>query len=633
MTDVIMPQMGESIAEGTITKWMKKVGDRVQRDEPLFEISTDKVDAEIPAPASGVLKEIRVEPGATVPINTVVGVIGEGDAASVAPSAAASASAPAAVPPGSAAPPPKSPQADGTPAASAGTSTPAVTSTPAPPPAAAAPAPPPPAPAPSTPASTAAFAAPATPTASSFASSLASTPPTPASAAPTAPAPARPQPAAPPPAEKPRAEMTPEELRQTRSSPVVRKIAAEHNVDISKVPGTGIAGRVTKQDILGHIETRPGSPAGPPASGAAPASPSPTAAPAPAPTPPAPAPPPATAAPAAPAPSVPTPPTPPPSAPSGSPDIAATPTWSSNQGRGGPAARAASPAPASSAPSAPPTPSVPSTPAPSTASPAPPAAAPPSAAKPPSGPVTPPAPPTPFVPSHQPGERVEVVPMLPIRKKTAEHMVTSKRISAHVTTVSEVDMSRVAHLRHKYKQQYLDRSQVKLTYMPFIVKATVDALKAFPVLNASVDGDNIVYKKDLNIGIAVALDWGLIVPVLRNADEKNVLGLARAINDVAERARGKRLKIDEVQGGTFTITNPGVFGSLFGTPIINQPQVGILAVGTIEKRAVVRDDAIAIRTMCYLALSFDHRIVDGADADRFMAHLKKGLQEFDESAL
>jgi pyruvate dehydrogenase E2 component (dihydrolipoamide acetyltransferase) len=271
----------------------------------------------------------------------------------------------------------------------------------------------------------------------------------------------------------------------------------------------------------------------------------------------------------------------------------------------------------------------------STPSPAPPAApaaaAPTAAAKPASGPGTAPA--TPFVPSHQAGERVEIVPMLPIRKKTAEHMVTSKRISAHVTTVSEVDMSRVAHLRHKYKQQYQERSQVKLTYMPFIVKATVDALKAFPVLNASVDGDNIVYKKDLNIGIAVALDWGLIVPVLRNADEKNVLGLARAINDVAERARAKKLKIDEVQGGTFTITNPGVFGSLFGTPIINQPQVGILAVGTIEKRAVVRDDAIAIRTMCYFALSFDHRIVDGADADRFMAHLKKGLQEFDESAL
>jgi len=587
MTDVIMPQMGESIAEGTITKWMKKVGDRVQRDEPLFEISTDKVDAEIPAPASGILKEIRVEPGATVPINTVVGIIGEGDVAS--------ASAPAAVPPGSAAPPPKSPQADGTPAASAGTSGAGASSSSAP----SAPAPPTPAPAPA-PAPT-----PAPP------SAAAPAPPSPATSAPSTPPPAfsRPQPPAapaPPPApapapEKPRADMTPDELRQTRSSPVVRKIAAEHNVDIRQIPGTGIAGRVTKQDILGHIETRPGSASPTPSAGPSPAPPPPAAT---SPTPPPAAAPPAAAqAPAAPAASAPATSGPAPSAPSAAPDISATPTWSS--GKGGP-------------PSAP--------------SPAPPAAsaAPPSpAAKPGSGPAAA----TPFTPSHQPGERVEIVPMLPIRKKTSEHMVMSKRISAHVTTVSEVDMSRVAHLRHKYKQQYQERSGVKLTYMPFIVKATVDALKAFPVLNASVDGDNIVYKKDLNIGIAVALDWGLIVPVLRNADEKNVLGLARAINDVAERARAKKLKIDEVQAGTFTITNPGVFGSLFGTPIINQPQVGILAVGTIEKRAVVRDDAIAIRTMCYFALSFDHRIVDGADADRFMAHLKKGLQEFDESAL
>jgi pyruvate dehydrogenase E2 component (dihydrolipoamide acetyltransferase) len=239
----------------------------------------------------------------------------------------------------------------------------------------------------------------------------------------------------------------------------------------------------------------------------------------------------------------------------------------------------------------------------------------------------------PFVPPFLSAERVESVRMTPIRKKTAEHMVMSKRISAHVTTVSHVDMTRVAQLRDKYRPGYQERAGIKLTYMPFIVKATVDALKAFPILNAAVDGDNIVYKKDLNIGMAVALDWGLIVPVLRNADEKNVLGLARAIGDLAERARGKKLKIDEIQGGTFTITNPGVFGSLFGTPIINQPQVGILGVGTIEKRPIVRDDAIAIRTMCYFALSFDHRIVDGADADRFMAHLKKGLQEFDESAL
>ena len=323
--------------------------------------------------------------------------------------------------------------------------------------------------------------------------------------------------------------MTADELRQQRSSPVVRKIAAEHNLDIRDIPGTGIAGRVTKQDILSHMEAKPAE---------------------------APAPPPA-------------PPAPPPAPPS-APPVSAAPR----------------PAPV---PAAPPASSV--------------------------------------------GSRVEVVPMSPIRKRTAEHMVLSKRTSAHVTTVFEIDMTRVDQLRQKYGQQYQERSGVKLTYVPFIIKATVDALKAFPVLNSSVEGDAIVYRHDINLGIAVALDWGLIVPVIRNADEKNVLGLARAVNDLAERARLKRLKVEEVQGGTFTITNPGVFGSLFGTPIINQPQVAILGVGVIEKRTVVRDDAIAIRTMAYFALSFDHRIVDGSDADRFMAHLKKGLQEFDESAL
>jgi len=223
--------------------------------------------------------------------------------------------------------------------------------------------------------------------------------------------------------------------------------------------------------------------------------------------------------------------------------------------------------------------------------------------------------------------------MSPIRRKTAEHMIASKRTSAHVTTVFEIDMTRADQLRRKHRESYEERSGVKLTYMPFILKATVDALKAFPVVNASIEGDNILYRKDINIGVAVALDWGLIVPVIHNADEKNILGLARAVNDLAERARSKRLKVEEVQGGTFTITNPGVFGSLFGTPIINQPQVAILGVGTIEKRPVVRDDAIAIRTMAYFALSFDHRLVDGAEADRFMAHVKRGLQEFDESAL
>jgi 2-oxoglutarate dehydrogenase E2 component (dihydrolipoamide succinyltransferase) len=212
-------------------------------------------------------------------------------------------------------------------------------------------------------------------------------------------------------------------------------------------------------------------------------------------------------------------------------------------------------------------------------------------------------------------------------------MTLSKRISAHVTTVFEMDVSRIDQLRKKYRQAYEERSGVKLTYLPFILKATIDSLRAFPILNASVDGDNIVYHREVNLGVAVALDWGLIVPVIRNADEKNLLGLARAVNDLADRARAKKLKVDEVQGGTFTITNPGVFGSLFGTPIINQPQVAILGLGTIEKRPVVRDDAIAIRTMSYVCLTFDHRIVDGSDADQFMAQVKKTLQEFDESAL
>jgi 2-oxoglutarate dehydrogenase E2 component (dihydrolipoamide succinyltransferase) len=318
--------------------------------------------------------------------------------------------------------------------------------------------------------------------------------------------------------------MTAEELRLTRSSPVVRKIAAEHQVDIRAVPGTGIGGRVTKQDILGHLG--PGVPA------ASPGTPAPGA------------PPPVT---------LPPPSSPPPGAPSAPSAVAG-------------------------------------------------------------------------------GARVEVVPMSPIRRRTAEHMVLSKRTSAHVSTVFEIDMTRVDQLRQKHKAGFEERG-VRLTYTAFILKAVVDGLKAFPVLNANLDGDNVVYHKDVNLGVAVALDWGLIVPVIHHADERNVLGLARAAHDLADRARAKKLKVEEVQGGTFTVTNPGVFGSLFGTPIINQPQVAILDVGTIEKRPVVRDDAIAIRTMCYLALTFDHRLVDGADADRFMAFVKKTLQEFDEAAL
>jgi 2-oxoglutarate dehydrogenase E2 component (dihydrolipoamide succinyltransferase) len=320
--------------------------------------------------------------------------------------------------------------------------------------------------------------------------------------------------------------MSADELRLARSSPVVRKIAAEHHVDIRSIPGTGIGGRVTKHDILGHLER--------------------------------------SAAPEAPA-----------------------------------AAAAAAPAPAP----------VPAAPLPQVRSAGPPGA--------------PPAP---------GAARVEVVPMSPIRRKTAEHMVLSRRTSAHVSTVFEVDMTRVDQLRQKHRASFEERG-VRLTYTPFILKAVVDGLKAFPVLNASVDGESVVYHRDVNLGVAVALDWGLIVPVIHHADEKNVLGLARAAHDLADRARGRKLKVEEVQGGTFTVTNPGVFGSLFGTPIINQPQVAILDIGTIEKRPVVRDDAIAIRTMCYVALTFDHRLVDGADADRFMAHVKKTLQEFDEAAL
>jgi len=481
MADVIMPQMGESIAEGTVTKWLKNVGDRVERDEPLFEISTDKVDAEIPSPAAGVLKEIRVAPGTTVAIHTVVGVIAaEGEGAPVALLA---------------------------------------------------PPPPPPAPTPS-PAPLAAPAAPPPAPAVSFQIEGETQPPAPA----------------PPAAEKPRAEMTAEELRLTRSSPVVRKIAAEHQVDIRAIPGTGIGGRVTKQDILGHIDTRPETPAPTEAAVAPPA--------------------------AAPVAAVP---------------IAAAPI-------------AAAPAPAPPASSAPPI-----------------VAAPPPDLAPP--------------PARAPGgARVEVVPMSPIRRKTAEHMVLSKRTSAHVSTLFEIDMTRIDQLRQKHKAAFEERG-VRLTYTPFILKAVVDALKAFPVVNASIDGENVVYHKDVNLAVAVALDWGLIVPVIHHADEKNVLGLARAVNDLADRARAKKLKVEEVQGGTFTVTNPGVFGSLFGTPIINQPQVAILGIGTIEKRPVVRDDAIAIRTMCYVALTFDHRLVDGADADRFMAQIKATLQDFDEAAL
>jgi 2-oxoglutarate dehydrogenase E2 component (dihydrolipoamide succinyltransferase) len=459
-----MPQMGESIAEGTIVRWIKKVGDTVERDEPLFEISTDKVDAEIPSPAAGVVTEIRAKEGETVPINTVVAIIGAASAARETP----------------AAPPAPSPAPA---SASAAAAPPAVAPRPA------APSPPPPQPQ--------------------------------ANGSPTTSAPA-PKPAAPAPPPQPRAEaassagpLSTEEALRQRSSPLVRRIAKEHNLDISQLRGTGIAGRVTKDDILAVI---------------------------------------------------------------GSSDKAAgTPVT------GRPAAKPAAPAP--------------SRPAPTNAA---------------SG----------------AGLAGQSVPMTVMRRKIAEHMILSRRTSAHVHSVFEVNFHNVEKARQAHRAEY-ESAGAKLTYLSFILKAAVDALRAVPVVNASVEGESIVYHKQVNVGIAVALDWGLIVPVVKNADEKNLLGLSRSVADLANRARAKQLKPDEVSGGTFTITNPGVFGALFGMPIINQPQVAILGVGAVEKRAVVIDDAIAIRPMAYLALGYDHRIIDGAVADEFMSHIKHTLERWD----
>ena len=512
-TEVIMPQMGESIAEGTITKWLKKVGEAVKRDEPIFEISTDKVDAEIPSPVAGTLIEIKVPEGQTVAINTVVALVGEAGAQTGAP------------------PPAQSPeQADGTAPAAA----PPVASSATPAPPSGGPAPP-----------VSEGAAKETQTRSREPEAPEATPSPSAVAAQRGPepvAPARPpaaqtQPAAP---QEERAvgrvESIEERLR-LRSSPLVRKIAQDQAVDIREIEGTGIYNRVTKNDILSYIENRKVGSASPAAATAAAPKPAETEAPAPA------------------------------------------------------------PAPGRPEPAQPPAPSRPA------------------------APVT---------------DRDEIVPMSKIRKITADNMILSKRTSAHVTTVFQVDYTAIARLREQQKEAFLQKNGVKLTYLPFIFRAAIQALKKFPQLNASIDGENIVYHKDIHLGMAVALDWGLIVPVIRNGDEKSILGLARATQDLAERARTKRLRPEEIQGGTFTVTNPGVFGSLFGTPIIPQPQVAILGVGTIEKRpVVVRDeagnDALGIRTTGYLALSFDHRLVDGADADKFMASVKETLEqgEFD----
>jgi len=447
-TEVVMPQMGESITEGTVSKWLKAVGDRIEKDEALLEISTDKVDAEVPSPAAGTLLEIKVNEGETVEVGSVVALVG----------AEGSAPAASAVP---------APQAQAEPATAQ-----------------------------------AAQPQPAAPVARAAAAG----------------------------ADGGRnGDATIDELRRTKSSPLVRKIAEEHGIDISRIPGSGLSGRVTKSDIMSFIETgaalRPEDlMVGRAKTVAAPAAPS---------------------------------------------------------------ALAASPA-------------------------AQPAAAPPAAA----------------------GDRVEKMSVM--RKKIAEHMTLSKQTSAHVTSVYEIDMTNVTKFRDKNKAEFQSRYGTKLTYMPFIFQAVTNAIRKYPVVNSQVSGDNIIYKGDINLGMAVALDWGLIVPVIKRADTLSLSGLALAANDLADRARAKKLNPDEASGGTFTITNPGVFGGLYGTPIINQPQVAILCVGTIEKRPRVLttpdgDDYIAIRMMAYFALTYDHRIVDGADAERFLSYMKEFLEKGDFS--
>ena len=427
-TDIVMPQMGESIFEGTITKWLKKPGDKVQRDEPLFEISTDKVDAEIPAPASGVLSEIKAAEGSTVQVNSVVGVITDGDVAAAKP-------APAAAAPAKPAPPAPAKQE-----------------------------------------------APASATAVNGAASGS----------------------------------TSEEADDVRSSPLVRKLAKEHSVDLAQVQGTGLGGRVTKQDILAFVEK--GAEAAPAVAPAAPA-----------------------------------------------------------------ARPASAPAPAPS-------------------------------------------------PAPIPGE---LVPLTKMRSIIAQRMIESRRTSAHVHCMFEVDLTRIANLRNKQKSGFEQRNGARLTFMPFFVRGAIIALQQYPIVNASLEGDSIRYHRNINVGIAVALDWGLIVPVLKNADEKNFLGLQRGITDLGERARSKKLLPADVDGSTFTITNPGQFGAVFGLPIINQPNSAILGIGGISKQPLVLtddngSDSIAIRSVVHLTLGYDHRLIDGAVADQFMAYLKKVLEGWSE---
>ncbi len=457
--DIIMPQMGESIAEGTLSKWLKKVGDEVKRDEPIFEISTDKVDAEIPAPAAGVLAEVLVNEGETVEVQTVVarietekGAMVEAPAAETVPAQTAAAAATAEQPQADASsggPPPKRESSAAAPAPSHQSTAPAIISAPG-------------------------------QNGNSF-----------------------------------------EERIRTKSSPLVRKIAAEHGVDITALQGSGVAGRVTKKDLMGFISE--GIPAG--ARGA------------------------------------------------------------SMHAPGGVSGDGAIHLP---------------------------------------------------LPEPWPGDRVEA--MSKMRGLISDHMVASRRTSAHVTSFMEMDLTRIARIRAHKRAEFEATTGQKLTYMPFIISSVVQGLKAFPIVNSSVAGKNVIYRTPVNIGVAVALDWGLIVPVIKNAENLSLAGITRALNDLAARARAKKLSPEEVQDGTFTITNPGVFGSLMGTPIINQPQVAILGVGAIEKRPKIipgadGEDTIAIRTCAYFSISFDHRVIDGAVADQFLAFVKKSIEEFSDSGV
>jgi pyruvate dehydrogenase E2 component (dihydrolipoamide acetyltransferase) len=517
--DIVMPQMGESIFEGTITKWLKKPGDKVERDEPLFEISTDKVDAEIPSPSAGVLKEIKVAEGKTVPIQTVVGVIDAAGDASAAKPAQPAASPKSEVPQAKAAQAPPSRTAAPPQAPANGKGVPAAQPQARPQPAAAS-------------ASAGSTGAPAT------------------GGAPTTGA--------------------RDGGGRIHSSPLVRRMAKEHGIDLSGVTGTGAGGRISKQDIEALIA-------------------------------------------------------------GGGQQRGMTEDQADQSGEVEEELEEAFNS-ASSAPAA--TRQVPQMPPP------PPRQAPPQASSQGGaqaggqhgGQVHA------SFESAVPREKIyfgdyEVQPMSVMRQRIGEHMVASKRVSAHVYSVDEIDMTKVATLRAKSKDEFEKRNGTKLTFMPFFVKAAVAGLRAYPTLNSSLDGTNIVMHKEINIGIAVALDWGLLVPVVKHADEKNILGIQRTMNDLAERARSKKLKPEEVQESTFSITNPGVFGGLFGLPVISQPNVGILGLGAIEKRPVVINDSIAIRSMCYVTLSYDHRVVDGAIAHQFLHKVKETLENWAEPLL